>query len=202
MAKITNTPFPPVKQKALQEPPPGKNPVHPGFERPSNRLLFRSHWKGHPLSGQTKEISSSVLPIKQNLLSQLTLERSCILHTEKIVSIFFSSILMLQIKDTCSQNTVLCRQLPAVLPDSITGEHCGEASAEFSILLPPRRPRFGTAVALFTWFCVCAVTLLSMDLKDGPPFRLPNIPYPMRQAAAGFWHELKSHYNKSRCRKQ
>ena len=92
--------------------------------------------------------------------------------------------------------------LNKILPDSITGEHCGEASAEFSILLPPRRPRFGTAVALFTWFCVCAVTLLSMDLKDGPPFRLPTIPYPMRQAAAGFWHELKSHYNKSRCRKQ
>lgn len=37
-------------------------------------------------------------------------------------------------KNHGSQNTVLCRQLPAVLPDSITGERCGEASAEFSIL--------------------------------------------------------------------
>ena len=201
MAKIP-IPFSASKAESFARTPTREKSSTPWIRKALQPSSLSIALEGTSIVGQTKEISSFVLPIKQNLLSQLTLERSCILHTEKIVSIFFSSILMLQIKDTCSQNTVLCRQLPAVLPDSITGEHCGEASAEFSILLPPRRPRFGTAVALFTWFCVCAVTLLSMDLKDGPPFRLPTIPYPMRQAAAGFWHELKSHYNKSRCRKQ
>ena len=158
--------------------------------------------EGTSAVGQTKDGSSSVLLRKQNVrLPFIWGKIGYFAHRKNGVDLFYFHVDVPD-KNHGSQNTVLCRQLPAVLPDSITGERCGEASAEFSILLPPRRPRFGTAVALFTWFCVCAVTLLSMDLKDGPPFRLPTIPYPMRQAAAGFWHGLKSHYNKSRCRKQ
>ena len=98
-----------------------------------------------------------------------------------------------------SRNTVLCRQLPAVLLYSLTGERCGEASAEFSILLPPRRPRVTRLWRFFNPFCIC-FSLLSAILKTTLLSVCP-MPYLMRQAAERFSMGF-NYYIKSDCMKQ
>lgn len=91
---------------------------------------------------------------KAKCTSPIHLEKDRIFRTQKNgVDLFYFHVDVPD-KNHGSQNTVLCRQLPAVLPDSITGERCGEASAEFSILLPPRRPYLCAAVALLNLLCV------------------------------------------------
>ena len=110
--------------------------------------------EGTSAVGQTKDGSSSVLLRKQNVrLPFIWGKIGYFAHRKNGVDLFYFHVDVPD-KNHGSQNTVLCRQLPAVLPDSITGERCGEASAEFSILLPPRRPYLCAAVALLNLLCV------------------------------------------------
>ena len=123
--------------------------------------------EGTSAVGQTKDGSSSVLLRKQNVrLPFIWGKIGYFAHRKNGVDLFYFHVDVPD-KNHGSQNTVLCRQLPAVLPDSITGERCGEASAEFSILLPPRRPYLCAAVALLNLLCV-PLRLFFSDSKHQP----------------------------------
>ncbi len=129
--------------------------------------------EGTSAVGQTKDGSSSVLLRKQNVrLPFIWGKIGYFAHRKNGVDLFYFHVDVPD-KNHGSQNTVLCRQLPAVLPDSITGERCGEASAEFSILLPPRRPYLCAAVALLNLLCVFTHPPFA-DFEKRPPFRLPD----------------------------
>ena len=125
--------------------------------------------EGTSAVGRTKDGSSSVLLRKQNVrLPFIWGKIGYFAHRKNGVDLFYFHVDVPD-KNHGSQNTVLCRQLPAVLPDSITGERCGEASAEFSILLPPRRPYLCAAVALLNLLCVFTHPPFA-DFKKRPSF--------------------------------
>ena len=146
--------------------------------------------EGTSAVGQTKDGSSSVLLRKQNVrLPFIWGKIGYFAHRKNGVDLFYFHVDVPD-KNHGSQNTVLCRQLPAVLPDSITGERCGEASAEFSILLPPRRPYLCAAVALLNLLCVFTHPPFA-DFEKRPSLFYASIPKDMQQAATGFRYELK-----------
>ena len=131
--------------------------------------------EGTSAVGQTKDGSSSVLLRKQNVrLPFIWGKIGYFAHRKNGVDLFYFHVDVPD-KNHGSQNTVLCRQLPAVLPDSITGERCGEASAEFSILLPPRRPYLCAAVALLNLLCVFTHPPFA-DFEKRPSFPFARYP--------------------------